>query len=79
MNSSHPGKPNSSIGPAASFESRTKTAAVALAISTQCPAAPLRVLFRQVRAVFCKMMPLYGWLLADLNEDLINPVQFVAC
>src|SRR5688572_2357181 len=40
-----------------SLESRTNTAAVAEATSTQCPAAPLRVLFRQVKAFFCNVMP----------------------
>lgn len=57
MNSDHPSAPNSSTGPRTSFESRTKTAEVVEATSTQCPAAPLRVLFRQFKALFRNVMP----------------------
>src|SRR5690242_1905027 len=46
-----------STGPSTSFESRTSTAAGPFATSTQCPAAPLRVLLRQVRVASCMVVP----------------------
>src|SRR3954466_3632141 len=57
MNPVHSAAANVSTGLFASFESRTSTAAVTFATSTQWPAAALRVLLRQVRLAYRMTVP----------------------
>src|SRR5215831_17453761 len=57
MNPVHSEAAKVSTGLFASFESRTSTAAVTFATSTQWPAAALRVLLRQVRLAYRMTVP----------------------
>ena len=60
MKSVQPGTANRSTGPVTSFESRTNTVAGVSATSTQWPAAPLRVLVRQIAGLIARRIITYS-------------------
>src|SRR5882724_2460329 len=81
MKPAQSGAPNESTGPAASLESRTSTVAGAFATSTQCPAAPLRVLLRQVRVASFIVFPFLirnarpFQLIGEIDSGALPPFQ----